>query len=250
MLAETETMRGRAGVVIGVLLLAGFPMLSPCQSDDESHRARRLAMVESQLAARDITNRRVFAAMRKVPRHLFVPPEVRRWAYEDTPLPIGYEQTISQPYIVALMTQSAEPDPDDRALEIGTGSGYQAAVLAELVREVYTIEIVPELCRRAAGTLRELGYTNVHVRCGDGYAGWPEQAPFEIILITAAAPRLPEPLIDQLAEDGRLVVPEGSPGGIQELVVYHKKQGKLRKQRLIPVRFVPMTGRVQQEGGE
>ncbi|GAB4248547.1 MAG: protein-L-isoaspartate(D-aspartate) O-methyltransferase [Acidobacteriota bacterium] len=243
-------MRIRGRILWGALLLAGIPVASLCQTDEETHRARRLAMVEQQLAARDITDRRVLEAMRKVPRHRFVPAEMRPWAYADTPLPIGYEQTISQPYIVALMTQSAEPDPKDRALEIGTGSGYQAAVLAELVREVYTIEIVPELCRRAAATLQELGYANVHVRCGDGYAGWPEAAPFDIILITAAAPRLPRPLIDQLAEDGRLVVPEGEPGGIQELVVYHKKKGKLRKKHLIPVRFVPMTGRVQEgEGG-
>lgn len=241
-------LRSAVGVVAALALVGSATR--NCDASSDVYELKRQSMVERQLASRDIRDRRVLEAMRKVPRHLFVPEEVRRFAYEDFPLPIGYDQTISQPYIVALMTQAAEPRSGDRALEIGTGSGYQAAVLAELVREVFTIEIVPELCRRAAATLREIGYGNVHVRCGDGYAGWPEEAPFDVILITAAAPRVPQPLVDQLAEGGRLVAPVGKPGAIQELVVYRKKDGNLQKRRLIPVRFVPMTGRVREEGGD
>ncbi len=207
---------------------------------------RREAMVARQLASRDIVHPGVLRAMREVPRHLFVPEEIRDWAYADSPLPIGLDQTISQPYIVALMTQLADPRPGDRALEIGTGSGYQAAVLSRLVERVYTIEIVEPLAERARRTLAELGYDNVEVRAGDGYAGWPEAAPFQIILITAAAPRLPEPLVEQLADGGRLVAPIGPPGAIQELAIYRKKGSKLEERRVIPVRFVPMTGRVQE----
>lgn len=213
---------------------------------EDPWQSRREAMVASQLASRDIVHSGVLRAMREVPRHRFVPEEIRDWAYADSPLPIGLDQTISQPYIVALMTQAADPRPGDRALEIGTGSGYQAAVLSRLVERVYTIEIVEPLAERARRTLSELGYDNVEVRAGDGYAGWRETAPFQIILITAAAPRLPEPLVEQLAEGGRLVAPIGSPGEIQELVVYRKKGGRLDERRLIPVRFVPMTGRVQE----
>lgn len=213
---------------------------------DDPWRSRREAMVTAQLAARDISHSGVLQAMREVPRHLFVPADIRDWAYNDSPLPIGLDQTISQPYIVALMTQLAEPRSGDRALEIGTGSGYQAAVLSRLVNQVYTIEIVEPLAQRAGETLRQLGYENVEVRAGDGYAGWPEAAPFQIILITAAAPRLPEPLVEQLAEGGRMVAPVGAPGEIQELVLYRKRGGRLQSRQLIPVRFVPMTGQVQE----
>jgi protein-L-isoaspartate(D-aspartate) O-methyltransferase len=213
---------------------------------DDPWQNRREAMVATQLASRDIRHSGVLQAMREVPRHQFVPEEMQEWAYSDSPLPIGLDQTISQPYIVALMTQLAEPRSGDRALEIGTGSGYQAAVLSRLVSQVFTIEIVAPLAARAEATLRQLGYDNVSVRAGDGYAGWAEAGPFEIILITAAAPRLPEPLVKQLAEGGRLVAPMGEPGSIQELVLYRKRAGRLQSRQVIPVRFVPMTGQVQE----
>jgi len=198
-------------------------------------------MVEQQLAARDITDERVLAAMRKVPRHRFVPPQEERYAYADTPLPIGEGQTISQPYIVALMTQLARPAPTDRALEIGTGSGYQAAVLAELVDHVYTIELEPTLAERARRVLTELGYENVTARAGDGYAGWPEHAPFDIIIVTAAPDHVPQPLIEQLKPGGRMVVPVGPVGASQRLRLIEKdSSGKIKTRDLSPVRFVPL----------
>ena len=185
---------------------------------------------------------RVVEAMEKVERHLFVPEEIREWAYRDSPLAIGWEQTISQPYIVALMTELAEPDPEDKVLEIGTGSGYQAAVLAEIVDHVYTIEIVEPLGLRAAAALDAAGYQNVTARIGDGYAGWPEQAPFDAIVVTAAPDHVPQPLIDQLATGGRLVLPVGPDGGRQELQVLEKQaDGSVERTRVIPVRFVPLT---------
>jgi protein-L-isoaspartate(D-aspartate) O-methyltransferase len=183
--------------------------------------------------------------MRKVPRHLFMPVEARRYAYGDSPVPIGEEQTISQPYIVALMTQTVDPQPHQRALEIGTGSGYQAAVLAELVSTVFTMEIVPFLGERARETLEELGYDNVEVRVGDGYEGWPEEAPFDIILVTAAAEQVPEPLIEQLAEGGKLVMPVGRVGGIQALTTLTRIEGEIIRTHVTGVRFVPMTGEIQ-----
>lgn len=199
-------------------------------------------MVSQQIEARGIDDNRVLQAMRKVPRHRFVPPPWENYAYQDRPLPIGHGQTISQPYVVALMTSLARPEPDDRALEVGTGSGYQAAVLAELVGEVYTIEIVSELAQRASNLLDLLGYENVHVRYGDGYQGWPEKDPFDIILITAAVEEIPKPLIEQLAEGGRLVMPQGDPSGSQVLTLYERRGGKLVEKKILPVRFVPMTG--------
>ncbi len=205
----------------------------------------RQSMVVHQLASRDIDDQRVLEAMRRIPRHLFVPPEMRAFAYQDSPLPIGLNQTISQPYIVALMTQLALPRKDDKALEVGTGSGYQAAVLSRLVSEVYTIEIIPELAERAGAILKELAYENVHVREGDGYRGWPEKAPFDIVLVTAAADVIPEPLIEQLAEGGRLIMPVGEIGGIQVLTRLTKKEGRIEKEQISGVRFVPMTGEVQ-----
>lgn len=203
----------------------------------------REAMVRKQLAGRDITDKRVLEAMGKVPRHRFVPQHLRAEAYSDHPLPIGHAQTISQPYIVACMTQAAEPEAGDIALEIGTGSGYQAAILAEVVKEVYSIEIIPKLARQAEKLLSELGYNNIHTRTGDGYAGWPDKAPFDIILLTAAPPEVPQPLFDQLKEGGILVAPVGT--GIQELVRYRKKEGRLEREHIFGVRFVPMTGRAQ-----
>jgi len=181
--------------------------------------------------------------MRDVPRHLFVDPAHQAEAYEDHPLPIAGNQTISQPYIVALMTELLDLQPQDRVLEIGTGSGYQSAVLSKLAREVYSIEIVPELARASAERLRKLGYTNVTVREGDGYRGWPEHAPFDGIVVTAAPPRIPEPLLEQLAPGGRMVIPVGD--FFQELKVFTKeKDGKVTEKDILPVRFVPMTGEI------
>jgi len=206
----------------------------------------RQRMVAEQLArpGRDITNARVLAAMGKVPRHEFVPEPLRADAYSDRPLPIGHSQTISQPYVVAFMTERLEPQPTDRVLEIGTGSGYQAAVLAELAAQVYTIEIVEELAQRAAADLKRLGYTNIHVRTGDGYNGWDEAAPFDAIIVTCAPEQVPAPLIRQLKDGGRIIVPVG-PAWNQDLVLLRKRGGKLEQRAVLPVSFVPMTG----EGG-
>lgn len=200
-----------------------------------------------------VSNPKVLAAMRKVPRHLFVPADQVPRAYEDTPLPIGEGQTISQPYIVALMTEVLRSKPKDRVLEIGTGSGYQAAVLAELVREVYTIEIVESLAKRAEGTLREMGYKNVHVRAGDGYRGWPEKAPFDAVIVTCAPDHIPQPLVDQLRVGGRMVIPVGTELGplsvwtAQELVLVRKTKKGMEREKLLDVRFVSMTGEAQKK---
>ena len=205
----------------------------------DKYSALRNKMVDTQIRDRGISDQNVLRAMRTVPRHLFVPAEYTEDAYEDYPLPISHGQTISQPYIVAYMTEAAGPSKKKKALEIGTGSGYQAAVLAETTDIVYSIEIVPELASEAAATLKKLGYDNVIVRSGDGYNGWPEHAPFDLILVTAAADRIPEPLIDQLAEGGRLIIPVGRQGALQELKLVTKKRGKVETERLIYVRFVP-----------
>jgi protein-L-isoaspartate(D-aspartate) O-methyltransferase len=219
------------------------PKVRSEQADDDS--ARRARMVETQIVARGVRDPRVLAAMRKVPRHLFVEPSQRASAYEDHPLPIAGQQTISQPYIVALMSELLSLTPDSRVLEIGTGSGYQSAVLGELAREVYSIEIIPDLARSAAEKLQTLGYTNVIVRQGDGYRGWREKAPFDAIIVTAAPPRIPEPLLDQLAPGGRMVIPVG--GFFQELKVFTKApDGSVSEKDIIPVRFVPMTGEAEE----
>jgi protein-L-isoaspartate(D-aspartate) O-methyltransferase len=183
----------------------------------------------------------VLAAMSKVPREEFVPADERAAAYTDNPLPIGYDQTISQPYIVAFMTEQLHPKPSDRVLEIGTGSGYQAAILAELVAEVYTIEIAGPLARNAEATLVHLGYKNVRMKVGDGYKGWPENAPFDAITVTCAPDRVPRPLTDQLKEGGRMIIPVGDRFA-QELYLLEKKNGQLKESAVLPVRFVPMTG--------
>lgn len=202
--------------------------------------ALREQMVRLQIERRGVRNRAVLQAMRDVPRHLFVPDALRRSAYDDHPLPIGHGQTISQPYIVAAMTEMLDPKPTDRVLEIGTGSGYQAAVLAKLVKHVYTIEIVEPLGREAQARLAALGYRNVSVRIGDGYLGWPEEAPFDKILLTAAPPDVPQKLIEQLRPGGRLVAPVGT--GWQELVVIDKDaKGNVRRRTEFPVMFVPMV---------
>jgi protein-L-isoaspartate(D-aspartate) O-methyltransferase len=200
-------------------------------------------MVEQQIERRGVTDARVLRAMRTVPRDRFVPADQVRQAYDDIAVPIGQGQTISQPYVVAHMTEVLRVSRAHRILEIGTGSGYQAAILGEVAREVYTIEIVPELARRSAETLRALGYRNVHVREGDGYAGWPEYAPFDRIMVTAAVQEIPRPLLDQLATRGVLVAPVGPPGGVQWLVVAQKTSRGTVERRTIPVQFVPFTRR-------
>src|SRR6059036_554596 len=203
--------------------------------------AERQRMVEQQLKTRGIKDERVLAAMAKVPREEFVPADERGDAYEDGPLPIGLDQTISQPYIVAFMTEQLRLKSSDRLLEIGSGSGYQAAVLAELVSEVYSIEIVEPLAKNAEATLQRLGYKNVHVKAGDGYKGWPEHAPFDSIIVTCAPERVPQPLIDQLKEGGRMIIPVGAKFA-QELYLLEKKNGRLEQSAVLPVRFVPMAG--------
>lgn len=210
-------------------------------NDTDRTRAQRHAMVAEQIAARGIQDENVLRAMRSVPRHLFVPRLQRRNAYADRPLPIGHGQTISQPYIVAFMTEIVQPDETMRALEIGAGSGYQAAVLAEIVQEVYTIEIVPELAIWAEERLKLAGYENARVKHGDGYYGWEEHAPFDIIVITAAAPYIPPPLIEQLKDGGRMIIPVGTPYMAQYLVLVTKDDGEVRTQNVLPVRFVPFT---------
>jgi protein-L-isoaspartate(D-aspartate) O-methyltransferase len=223
-----------------LVALAPFARLDAQPVEPE---ARRRKMVDSQIAARAVTDSLVLAAMERVPRHLFVPPEMRAQAYEDYPLPIGDEQTISQPYIVALMTSLLELRGGERVLEIGTGSGYQAAVLAEIAGEVYSIEILASLAQRSSATLAELGYRNVEVRQGDGWAGWPEKAPFDGIIVTAASPRVPQPLLAQLKTGGKLVVPVGRY--FQDLLVYTRTAEGYEKRNVIPVRFVPMTGEAE-----
>jgi protein-L-isoaspartate(D-aspartate) O-methyltransferase len=210
---------------------------------------KRRRMVEDQIERRGVRSRAVLDAMLRVERHRFVPESEQQNAYDDNPLPIGEGQTISQPYIVGLMTDLLELKPDDKALEIGTGSGYQAAVLAEIVSEVYTIEIVEKLGLRAKALLEELGYDKIHVRIGDGYKGWPEEAPFDGIIVTASPDHIPQPLIDQLAEGGRMVIPVG-PRWDQQLLVLEKKNGEIRTRPSIPVRFVPMTGEAQEKEKE
>ena len=204
----------------------------------------RERMLREQIEARGVTDARVLAALRAVPRHELVPEAQRDYAYEDRPLPIGHGQTISQPYIVALMSEALELDENERVLEIGTGSGYQAAVLGELAREVYSIEIVAPLAERAKLDLARLGYDNVQVRQGDGYRGWPEQAPFDAIVVTAAPEHVPQALVDQLAVGGRLVIPVGR--GVQELLRITRDEQGVHEERLLGVRFVPMTGEARE----
>lgn len=214
------------------------------QADSTMARLRK-DMIESHLAPRGISNERVLGAFERVERHLFVDSAFRIHAYEDYPLPIGAGQTISQPYIVALMTQLVDPRPDDTVLEIGTGSGYQAAILGELAAHVYTIEIVDSLALVAASRLDSLGYDNITVRSGDGYAGWPDHAPFDVIVVTAAPAEIPQPLLDQLAEGGRLVIPVGEDW--QELLLVTRVDGKLVTRKITDVLFVPMTGEAQKK---
>lgn len=248
-----QPMRSGATVFLLALLVpAGCQSQQPAtdpsgQESADSHRfePQRDTMVRQQIAARGIQDERVLAAMRSVPRHRFVPEPLKNRAHRDGPLPIGHGQTISQPYIVALMTELVNPQPDDRALDVGTGSGYQAAILAELVDKVYSIEIVPELGNEARERLQTLGIDNVRVRVGDGYQGWPEKAPFDVIILAAAPPKVPEPLVSQLAEGGRMALPVGSAGR-QELLLIEKDQaGEVTRRQLSAVAFVPMTGQAQ-----
>jgi protein-L-isoaspartate(D-aspartate) O-methyltransferase len=213
----------------------------------EPARAQRLRMVEAQIEARGVKNPRVLEAMRRVPRDRFVPADVSHLAYEDSALPIGHGQTISQPYIVAYMTEVLDVQPHHRVLEIGTGSGYQAAVLSGLVKEVYTIEIVAPLAARARQTLEALGHDNVHVREGDGYEGWPEHAPFARIIVTAAPERVPQPLVDQLAPGGIMVIPVGERNSMQWMTIIEKKATGIVERRTIPVAFVPFTRKPGEE---
>jgi protein-L-isoaspartate(D-aspartate) O-methyltransferase len=229
-------------------VMTGLACALAAQTWDESARER---MVAQQLKGRDITDPLVLAAFATVPRHRFVPERLALLAYGDHPLPIGSGQTISQPYIVAIMSQWAEVKPGDKVLEIGTGSGYQAAILAELTDKVFSIELLPDLADAAAARLKALGYLKVQVRTGDGYQGWPQEAPFDAILVTAAAPRVPPALEAQLGEGGRLVIPVGHPGAIQVLYRYRKVRGKLKEEARLPVAFVPLVepGSNKDEGG-
>jgi protein-L-isoaspartate(D-aspartate) O-methyltransferase len=229
-------------IALAALVCAGLASSHPAQPRDgraTDDATVRTMMVEDQIARRGITDARVLAAMRTVPRHRFVPPEQTASAYDDRALPIGFDQTISQPYIVAYMTQALRPAPGHRVLEIGTGSGYQAAVLAEIVKEVHTIEIVPALADRSRALLRELGYTNVHVRTGDGYAGLPQEAPFDRIIVTAAPDHVPQPLLDQLAIGGRMIVPVGKSR--QRLTILTKSAEGVVSEPTLDVLFVPLT---------
>jgi protein-L-isoaspartate(D-aspartate) O-methyltransferase len=231
-----------------ILLLTVFAIIA-CTAleaaDKEVFMSAREKMIQEQIQRRGITDKRVLEAMSKVERHLFVPENLQNAAYADRPLPIGYKQTISQPYIVAFMTQAISPNSDDRVLEIGTGSGYQAAVLAELVKEVYTIEILGPLAQSARSVLDGIGYENIKVKHGDGYKGWREYAPFDAIIITAAPPSIPEELVSQLKTGGRMVVPVGE--FYQELYLIIKTETGFDKKALLPVRFVPMVHSTENE---
>ena len=244
--------------IVALVTVMGLTVLVRCPLQDEpavasaaaafadDYAKQRHGMVETQIAARGIKDKNVLAAMRRVPRHEFVPSAMRRQAYCDWPLDIGYGQTISQPYIVALMTELLEPKGTDRVLEIGTGSGYQAAVLAEIVKEVWTIEIIKALGNRAKNTLAEKCPEKVKVKVADGYYGWEEGAPYDGIIVTCAANNIPPPLIRQLKEGGRMVIPVGSPFYTQSLIVVEKRKGgKIITRNICPVAFVPMTGAIQ-----
>ena len=234
-------MRINRGILIGVVILFIFFYWSKVCAQEDKYLDKRKQMLQTQIKARGIKDERLLKAMLKVQRHKFVPFIFRQLSYEDRPLPIGEDQTISQPYIVALMTEALELSGNEKVLEIGTGSGYQAAILAELTKEVYTIEIIENLCQRADNLLKELGYKNIKVKCGNGYLGWPEFAPFDAIIITCAVTPIPQPLIEQLTDGGRLVVPLGE-GGYQELTLIKKEGKDLERLFITGCRFVPMTG--------
>ncbi len=236
-------------VKILFIILAAFFVLncSPQGSEEDSYLVARQRMVKEDIQKRGIDDPRLLEAMLKVKRHLFVPKDYRHLAYEDRPLPIGEGQTISQPYIVALMTYHLHIKPGDKVLEIGTGSGYQAAILAELAKEVYTIEIIEKLAEKAQERLKRLGYRNVWVKCGDGFFGWKEHAPYDAIIVTCAAPKIPEHLIEQLKEGGRMILPLGDDPFFQSLTLITKREGKIEKKQITAVVFVPMTGEIEKE---
>lgn len=239
------------GIMVFSLLLSGCHSNGGngrSQPGESGYGAARERMVREQLTGlgRSIRDPQVLAAMGRVPRHEFVPEAHRHQAYADYPLPIGHSQTISQPYVVAFMTEQLRPRPGERVLEIGTGSGYQAAILAELGAEVFSIEIVEPLARQAEAVLERLGYHNARVKAGDGYQGWPDEAPFDAIIVTCAPDRIPQPLIDQLKDGGRMIIPVG-PSNNQELVLIEKEGSNLRRRGVLPVRFVPMTGEAERD---
>ena len=242
-MTRRRSSRFAAALALAVGMLPTACLAAPPPTAEESFEPLRARMVAEQIEGRGVRDPAVLAAMRKVPRHRFVPESLRGQAYDDHPLPIGAGQTISQPYIVALMTERSRPRAGMKVLEVGTGSAYQAAVLAEIVGTVVTIEIVPELGRSAAKTLRELGYRDVRVFVGDGFDGRPQDAPFDAIVVTAAPETIPPPLLAQLAAGGRLVIPVGSAE--QELLVVTKTKDGYRRESVIPVRFVPMTGKAE-----
>lgn len=223
-------------LAIGIFSLSSVFVLS--QID---HKQLRENMIKEQLLARDISDPATLKAMRIVPRHEFVPPDMQPYAYADNPLPIGMKQTISQPYIVAYMTQILKLKEHDRVLEVGTGSGYQAAILGQIVDTVYTIEIVEALAFTAKNRLSALGYGNIEVKAGDGYLGWPDKGPFDAIIVTAGAEEVPEPLLKQLKEGGRMIIPVGPHNGIRQLLLMTKKSGKIKTKEVMAVRFVPLT---------
>lgn len=226
-----------------IIVLTVFLLFS---STDQFQKARE-HMVSNDIQKRGISDQRVLDAMRKIPRHLFVRRDLQKSAYDDNPLPIGEGQTISQPYIVALMTQALGIKSSDRILEIGTGSGYQAAVLAELASEVYSIEIKKSLAKKAEYLIQRLGYRNIKIKHGDGYIGWKKHAQFDAIIITAASPYIPPPIINQLKIGGRLILPQGNPTTAQQLILYEKREDRLEKEVLSLVRFVPLTGKISEK---
>jgi protein-L-isoaspartate(D-aspartate) O-methyltransferase len=228
--------------LLAFLLLAACSDARPPATGDLT--AQRQAMVDQQIAALGVSDPATLEAMRTVPRHEFLPLRLRNEAYMDYPLPIGHRQTISQPYIVAFMTEAIGPQPGEKILEVGAGSGYQAAILAQMGADVYTVEIVEPLAEMARQTLERLGYKNAHVLHGDGYRGWPEHAPFDAIIVTCAPDKIPPDLVEQLKDGGRMIIPVG--GGMnQELILLRKQDGKIEKQSVLPVRFVPMTGEAE-----
>ncbi len=250
--ADAKTTLGLLGsVLLSFVTLTGllFSQSRESPPSPDPTEPARLRMVRVHLKGRGIKDPRVLKAMGEIPRHLFVPADQRDRAYEDCALPIGMGQTISAPSVVAYMTEQIRPQPTDRVLEIGTGSGYQAAVVSRLVKEVYTIEILEPLAKKAEETLKQLGYHNVWVRVGDGFLGWTEKAPFDAIIVTCSAPRIPEPLFEQLKEAGRMIIPLGSKY-LQRLYLIEKRKGKPIRKPLLPTQFVPMVGKIREaEGG-
>ena len=239
-------MRISSNLVLIFLIIIGCSDMSRKEKTPTNHNfaEQREEMVKYQIKARGVNDKRVLAAMLKVPRHLFVQENLQNRAYTDEPLPIGSGQTISQPYIVAYMTEQIDIDENEKVLEIGTGSGYQAAILGEIAKEVFTIEIVPELGKKAGEILQRLNYSNVHVRIGDGYLGWPEEAPFDAIIVTAAPDHVPQPLVDQLKVGGRMMIPVGEFS--QDLILLERTEKGIERKHKIPVRFVPMTGEAEE----